>query len=72
MVVSLLIDFMPPRADRPVLVRIVAGEAGQVPMQMEWRFVSTWLLGAVGTPARRHNGPRWAAPTAFWSTPTKR
>jgi GH15 family glucan-1,4-alpha-glucosidase len=30
-----LVDFMPPREERPELVRIVVGERGRVPMQME-------------------------------------
>src|SRR3954454_17827747 len=30
-----LIDFMPPRAERPDLVRIVEGRRGRVPMRME-------------------------------------
>ncbi len=30
-----VIDFMPPRRERPELVRIVAGKTGQVPMRME-------------------------------------
>src|SRR3954468_24035237 len=33
-----LIDFMPPRGDAPVVVRIVEGVRGRVPMSMELRL----------------------------------
>ncbi len=41
-----LIDFMPPRNERPDLVRIVEGRRGRVPMRMEWvvRFDYGWIV----------------------------